>query len=475
MERDGIDDVLDELSEYALDSRSFSDETLEAARVALLDTMGCALAGIANPACAKLLGPMIAGTVVPKGSRVPGTRYVLTPLEAAFNFGIALRWLDFNDTWLAAEWGHPSDNLAAILPLADYLSQTYHDSPASQAPTMRDVLDVMIRAYEIQGILALTNSLNRRGLDHVLFVKVASAAACARLFGADKHQMQSAISNAWLDNAPLRTYRHAPNTGSRKSWAAGDASSRGLFFSHLAMKGEMGYPLALRTPKWGVQDVILGGGELTLGRTLQSFVVENILFKVSYPAEFHAQTALEAAIQLHPTVAHRWNEVSRICIKTHESAIRIIDKQGKLHNAADRDHCIQYIVAVGLLKGNLTSLDYEDEAAMDERIDWLRARTHVTENPQYSADYLDLNTRSAASSVTVWFQDGTSSETVSVEYPLGHPNRRSEAMPALKEKFAESASLILGSVRTDELLNTLWVQSDWLDWPVFRFVELFIS
>ncbi|MCL6452088.1 MAG: bifunctional 2-methylcitrate dehydratase/aconitate hydratase [Alicyclobacillus sp.] len=470
-----VDEVMDEIVTYALDSASPSGAAMETARLAVLDTVGCALAALAYPACTRLLGPPVPGTHVPNGARVPGTTEVVDPVQAAFDFGALLRWLDYNDTWLAAEWGHPSDNLGAILPVADALCRGSLVRPAgTERPRMQDVLDALVRAYEIQGVLSLDNSLNQRGLDHVLFVKIASAAACARLLGANRDQMMSAVSNAFLDNAPLRTYRHAPNTGSRKSWAAADACSRGVRFALLAMRGEPGYARALSAPTWGFEDVVFGGNQLTLSRPLQSYVMEHVLFKVSYPAEFHAQTALEAAILLHPEVGHRWGDVAKIRIETHASAIRIIDKRGPLRNPADRDHCIQYIVAVGLLKGGLTALDYEDAAAADERIDRLRGCTEVVEEPQYSADYLDPQKRSVASAVTVQFADGTATRRVAVEYPLGHPFRRAEALPALRSKFLTNAAGALGHDRAVALADRFWETRDWLGMPVSEWVDEFL-
>src|SRR5690625_3279611 len=374
-------------------------------------TIGCGILALSYPECTKLLGPVVPGTVVPNGTRVPGTSHVLDPVRGAFNIGTMIRWLDYNDTWLAAEWGHPSDNLGGILAVADYISQSR--AAKGQSPlAIRDVLEMMIKAHEIQGILALENSLNRVGLDHVLFVKIATTAVVTKMLGGGREEINNALSNAWLDNSSLRTYRHAPNTGSRKSWAAGDATSRAVLLAQLAVKGEMGYPSALTAPGWGFQDVLFNGQTLTLARPLDTYVMENVLFKVSYPAEFHAQTAAEAAIQLYPKIKDRLHEIDQITINTHESAIRIIDKQGPLHNPADRDHCLQYIVAIGLLKGDITADDYEDEVAMDPIIDQLREKMVVTENKQYTTDYLDPNKRSIANALQVHFTDGTVTDRV---------------------------------------------------------------
>ncbi|HEY4550543.1 MAG TPA: 2-methylcitrate dehydratase, partial [Bacillus sp. (in: firmicutes)] len=379
-----IDQLLEDVTEYVLNKEISSVEALETARYVLLDTLGCGILALNYPECTKLMGPIVPGTVVPNGSRVPGTSYVLDPVRGAFNIGCMIRWLDYNDTWLAAEWGHPSDNLGGILAVADYISRV-RVSEGKDPLTMNTVLESMIKAHEIQGVLALENSLNRVGLDHVLFVKVATTAVVAKLLGGTKEEITNALSHAWIDNSSLRTYRHAPNTGSRKSWAAGDATSRGVHLALIALKGEMGYKTALSAPGWGFQDVLFNKQELKLARPLDSYVMENVLFKVSYPAEFHAQTAAECAVQLHPEVINRLDEIDRITITTHESAIRIIDKEGPLNNPADRDHCIQYITAIGLIFGDIVADHYEDETASDPRVDRLRDKMVVVENKQYSA------------------------------------------------------------------------------------------
>jgi 2-methylcitrate dehydratase len=409
------------------------------ARLCLMDALGCAMAALNFPACTRLLGPLSPGTVVPDGARVPGTSYQLDPVAAAFNFGALIRWLDFNDTWLAAEWGHPSDNLGGILMAADWFSRR---ATASGQPPLRvgDVLNGLIQAYEIQGVLALANSFNRVGLDHVLLVRVATTAVATRLLGGSEAEIINAVSNAWIDGGALRTYRHAPNTGSRKSWAAGDATSRGVFLALLALKGEMGYPSALTAKTWGFEDALFNGQPVSLARPLGSYVMENILFKVSFPAEFHAQTAVEAAFRLHPRVAERLDDIEKIVITTQESAKRIIDKTGPLYNPADRDHSIQYMTAIGLLRGSLTAEDYEDAAAADVRIDQLREKMVCVENPQFSRDYLDPEKRSIANAVQVFFKDGSQTENVVVEYPLGHVRRRSEAVALLDDKFTENLS-----------------------------------
>ena len=397
------------------------------------------------------------------GARVPGTSYQLDPIAAAFNIGTLIRWLDFNDTWLAAEWGHPSDNLGAILAVTDWLGRQQSAGkrpaafatplPASAPPTLGDVLRAMVQAHEIQGVLALDNSFNRVGLDHVLLVRVASAAVSARLLGGSREQILNAISQAWLDGSALRVYRHAPNTGSRKSWAAGDATSRGVRLALIALAGEMGYPSALSAPTWGFQDVSFRGRPVTLGRPLGSYVMENVLFKISFPAEFHAQTAVECALRLHPQAGGRLDEISRVALTTHESAIRIIDKTGPLRNPADRDHCLQYMTAIGLIYGSLTAEHYEDRVAADPRIDALRAKMTVTENLDYSRDYLDPAKRSIANAVQVFFRDGTATEPVAVEYPLGHRRRRAEGLPHLKAKARNALAPRLGAAQAEALVQ----------------------
>lgn len=398
------DQVLVDIADYVLNYQINSDEAYNTARNCLMDTLGCGLEALSYPACTKLLGPIVPGTVVPNGAKVPGTQFQLDPVQAAFNIGAMIRWLDFNDTWLAAEWGHPSDNLGGILATADWISRT-RVSQGKAPLTMRDVLTAMIKAHEIQGVLALENSFNRVGIDHVILVKVASTAVVAGMLGASRDEIINAVSNAWVDGQALRTYRHAPNTGSRKSWAAGDATSRAVRLALMAMKGEMGYPSALSAKGWGFYDVLFKGQPFKFQRPYGSYVMEHVLFKISFPAEFHAQTAVECAFALHQQIAHRVDtlekidQIDKIVITTHESAIRIIDKSGPLANPADRDHCIQYMSAVGLLKGNLTAADYEDDVAADPRIDALRAKMQCVENTQYTQDYLDPDKRSDRKSV----------------------------------------------------------------------------
>ncbi|HZZ77664.1 MAG TPA: bifunctional 2-methylcitrate dehydratase/aconitate hydratase [Gemmataceae bacterium] len=435
------------IADYVTAAPKFSDEAYETARYCLMDSLGCAMLALQYPACAKHLGPIVPGTMVPSGVRVPGTAFELDPIKGAFDIGCTIRWLDFNDTWLAAEWGHPSDNLGAILAVADYLAR------AGKRVTMRDVLAGMIQAHEIQGVLALQNSFNRVGLDHVVLVKVASTAVATRLLGGSHAQIVNALSHAWIDGQSLRTYRHAPNAGQRKSWAAGDATSRAVRLALLAMNGEPGLPSALSVPKWGFCDVLFKGQRLQVPRAYGSYVMENVLFKISFPAEFHAQTATECAMKLHPLVKDRLDQIDRIELTTQESAIRIISKTGPLHNPADRDHSLQYIVAVPLIFGRLTADDYEDAVASDPRIDALRARMQVVEDPRYTREYLEPDRRSISNAVQVYFKDGTSTPKVEVEYPIGHRRRRAEGIPLLVKKFTENLATRLPAPQARGILD----------------------
>ena len=465
------DEALLAIATYASQATIASTEAYTTARYALLDALGCGILALRYPECTRLLGPVVPGMVVPNGSRVPGTAFVLDPVQAAFNIGLLIRWLDYNDTWLAAEWGHPSDNLGGILAAADYLSQT-RQAAGLPPLMMRDVLTAQIKAYEIQGVLALENSLNRVGLDHGLFVKAASTAVVTALFGGNTEHIINALSHAWLDGGTLRTYRHAPNTGSRKSWAAADATSRAVWLALLALKGEMGYPTALTAKDWGFSDVLFKGQALRLPRPFDSYIIENILFKI-FPAEFHAQTALECAIALHPLVVTRLEQIERVTINTHESAMRIINKTGPLHNPADRDHCLQYIVAIGLLKGHLSADDYEDSAAADPRIDALRAKITVEEDPLYSRDYLDPDKRSIANAVQVFFQDSFSSAKIAVEYPLGHRRRRAEGLPLLEQKFVNNLATCFSPQQVDAILRLSNDQDRLEETPVQEFLLAF--
>ncbi len=471
--RPAPDPLLTDLADYVLDTTVGSEEAYATSRLCLMDALGCAMAALAHPACAKLLGPVVPGTLVPDGARVPGTQFQLDPVTAAFNLGAMIRWLDYNDTWLAAEWGHPSDNLGGILATADWLSRKAV-AGGRKPLIVRDVLTALIQAYEIQGVLALENSFNRVGLDHVVLVKVATTAVSARLLGCTRDEIVNALSNAWIDGPSLRTYRHAPNTGSRKSWAAGDAASRGVQHSLMALKGEMGYPSALTARTWGFYDAFFKGQPFRLSRPFGSYVMENILFKVSFPAEFHAQTAVEAALQLHPFVKDRLAEIEKVVITTQESALRIIDKKGPLTNFADRDHCIQYMTAIGLIFGELTADHYGDVLASDPRIDALREKMACVEEPQYSRDYLDPEKRSIANAVQVFFKNGTKTDFVEVQYPLGHRRRRQEALPHLQEKFRENLASRLPEKQISSI-SGLFRNPERLDaTPVHELVDLFV-
>jgi len=467
------DKILSKIADYVLQYQVSSEEALQTARYCLMDTLGCGMEALQYPACAKLLGPIVSGIQVENGARVPGTDYVLDPVQAAFNLGAMVRWLDFNDTWLAAEWGHPSDNLGGILMAADWFSRNAVLN-GKEPLLMGDVVLAMIKAHEIQGILALENSFNRVGLDHVILVKIASTAVVSGLLGATREQLINALSNAWVDGQSLRTYRHAPNTGSRKSWATGDATSRAVWLALIALRGEMGYPSAITAPNWGFQDVLFKGRELSLPQEFGSYVMENVLFKISFPAEFHAQTAVEAAFQLHPVVKNRLDEVEKIVINTHESAIRIIDKRGPLHNPADRDHCLQYMTAIGLIFGELTADHYEDGIAADPRIDVLRERMIVLENRDYSRDYLDPQKRSIANAVQVFFKDGSTTENVVVEYPLGHRRRRAEGIPLLLEKFRRHLNHRFSSVQSERIVELCLDPQRLSQTPVDKFVDLWV-
>ncbi|WP_437222237.1 bifunctional 2-methylcitrate dehydratase/aconitate hydratase [Planctomicrobium sp. SH661] len=466
------DDLLQQIADYVLATDAItSEEALETARLCLMDTLGCGLLALNYPACVKLLGPVVPGATMPgHGARVPGTSYELEPVQAAFNIGAMVRWLDFNDTWLAAEWGHPSDNLGGILAVADYLSRN-----GEKPLTMHDVLVAMIQAHEIQGVLALENGFNRVGLDHVLLVRIASTAVVTRLLGGSRDDIINALSNAFIDGGALRTYRHAPNTGSRKSWAAGDATSRAVRHALFALKGEMGYPSALTAKIWGFQDVLFQGRPLSVpAQGFGTYVMENVLFKISFPAEFHAQTAVEAAITLHSEVASRIDEIERIVIETQESGKRIIDKTGPLANPADRDHCLQYMTAVPLLKGALTAEDYEDHVAADPRIDALRAKMEVVENPHFTRDYLDPSKRSIGNAVQVFFRDGTATGRVSVEYPIGHRRRREEGIPVLIAKFEKNLLGRIPARPAQRILELCRDRRALEQTPVNRFQDLFV-
>jgi 2-methylcitrate dehydratase len=469
------DSVLTDIVDYVQDYVIESDLAFETARHCLIDTLGCGLEALEYPACTKLLGPIVPGTIVPHGAKVPGTSFQLDPVQAAFNIGAMIRWLDFNDTWLAAEWGHPSDNLGGILATADWIART-RIAGGKPPPLMREVLTAMIKAHEIQGVIALENSFNRVGLDHVLLVKVASTAVVAHLLGCTREEIVNALSLAWVDGQALRTYRHAPNTGSRKSWAAGDATSRAVRLALIAKTGEMGYPTVLTAKTWGFYDVSFKAQPFKMQRPYGSYVMENVLFKISYPAEFHSQTAVEAAMTLHGALLARGKsaaDIARVTIRTHEACIRIIDKQGPLANPADRDHCIQYMVAVPLLFGRLTAADYEDGVASDPRIDALRAKIVCSEEPAFTRDYHDPAKRSIANALLVELRDGTKLEEVSVEYPIGHRRRRADGIPLLLAKFRRNLARRFPEKQQKAILDASLDRDRLENMPVNEYVDLY--
>jgi 2-methylcitrate dehydratase len=473
-ERPPFDKVIADIADYALGYEIKSDLAYETAHYCLMDTLGCGLEALEYPACTKLLGPIVPGTAVPHGARVPGTSFQLDPVQAAFNIGAMIRWLDYNDTWLAAEWGHPSDNLGGILAVADWLSRTR--AVEGKPPlTMRQVLTGMIKAHEIQGCIALENSFNKVGLDHVVLVKVASTAVVCGLLGLNREQTLNAISLAWVDGQSLRTYRHAPNTGSRKSWAAGDATSRAVRLALMARAGEMGYPSALTAKTWGFYDVSFKGQEFKFQRPYGSYVMENVLFKISFPAEFHAQTAVEAAMTLKKMLDAKGKtaaDIRKITIRTHEACLRIIDKKGRLSNPADRDHCIQYMIAIPLIFGRLTAADYEDAVAGDVRIDELRAKVECVEEPQFTKDYHDPEKRSIANGLRVELDNGGTLE-VTVEYPIGHRRRREDGMPLLVEKFKRNLARRFGEAQQQRILDASMDRGRLEQMPVSEYVDLY--
>jgi 2-methylcitrate dehydratase len=471
-ERPAPDAILTAIADYAKDYKVESKQAFETARYCLMDTLACGFQALKYPACTKVLGPVVPGATMSGGARVPGTSFQLDPVQAAFNIGAMIRWLDFNDTWLAAEWGHPSDNLGGILASADYLARKAARDGGSK-PTVRDVLTGMIKAHEIQGILALENSFNRVGLDHVLLVRVASTAVVTDLLGGSREQIANAVSNAWIDGGALRTYRHAPNTGSRKSWAAGDATSRAVRHALIALTGEMGYPSALSARTWGFSDVLFKGKPLSLPQPFGSYVMENVLFKISFPAEFHAQTAVEAAITLHPQVRDRLDQIERVVIETQEPGVRIIDKTGPLANPADRDHCIQYMTAVPMIFGRLTAADYEDSVANDPRIDALRAKMSVRENASFTQDYYAADKRYIGNAVQVFFRDGSATQRIQVDYPIGHRKRREEGMPVLVKKFEASVEAHF-EPRQAAKVTALFADASVDDMPVDEFVDVMV-
>ena len=470
------DKVITDIVDYVLNYEIRSEPAWSTAQYCLLDTLGCGFEALTYPACTKLLGPVVPGTIVPNGAKVPGTSYQLDPVQAAFNIGAIVRWLDFNDTWLAAEWGHPSDNLGGILAVADWLSRTA--VARGKSPLLiKDVLDAMIRAHEIQGVMALENSFNRVGLDHVILVKLATTAVVGKLIGLTRDELVNAISLVFVDGQSLRTYRHAPNTGSRKSWAAGDATSRGVRLALIAQTGEMGYPSVLSAKIWGFYDVSFRGKPFAFQREYSSYVMEHVLFKISYPAEFHAQTAVEAAMIVYNKLLSEnktADDIKHIRIRTHEAAIRIIDKQGSLHNPADRDHCLQYMIAVPLVFGRLTAADYEDDIAKDSRINELRSKMETEEVGQFTKDYLDPDKRSIANALTVTLNDGTVWEEVLVEYPIGHKRRREEGIPLLIQKFKTNLARIFSSKQQKAIADVALNSDKLMNIPVNEFVDLMV-
>ncbi|WP_026815635.1 bifunctional 2-methylcitrate dehydratase/aconitate hydratase [Arenimonas composti] len=468
------DQAMVDIANYVADYYIGSSEAYTTARYMLLDSLACAMLAMRHPECVKHLGPIVPGAVLPGGSRVPGTSWELDPAQAAYNIGVQIRWLDFNDTWLAAEWGHPSDNLGAILAVGDWLSrkaEREHGKPI----TVRDILTAAIKAHEIQGCYALKNSFNRVGLDHVILVRLASTALTTHMLGGSKDEIVNAVSHSWIDGGTLRAYRHAPQAGPRKSWAAGDACRRAVTHALNAVKGCVGYPSALSAKTWGFADVMFKGREFEFERPFGSYVMENILFKISFPAEFHAQTAVECAMKLHGEVAGRLDEIERITIETQEAGVRIIDKTGPLANYADRDHCLQYMVAVPLIFGRLTADDYSDTVAADPRIDALRAKMEVSENPQFTADYFDPDKRFIGNAVQVHFKDGTRSERVAVDVPIGHRERRGEGITALLQKFESAIGGQLPSRRVEQILALTSDTSRFEATPIHRFIDLFTS
>lgn len=460
------------IADYVADYPLSSTEAFQTARYMLMDSLACAMLAMKHPECVKHLGPLVPGAQMTDGARVPGTPYQLDPVQAAYNIGVQVRWLDFNDTWLAAEWGHPSDNLGTILALADYLSRQSAAS-GGKVLTVRDVLAYAIKAHEIQGCYALQNSFNRVGLDHVILVRLASTAVATHMLGGSREQIINAVSHSWIDNGALRTYRHAPNAGPRKSWAAGDACRRAVTHALNAVKGCVGYPSALSAKTWGFYDVAFNGKRFEFERPFGTYVMENVLFKISFPAEFHAQTAVECAMKLHRDVAPRLEQVDRVVIETQEAGARIIDKTGPLANYADRDHCIQYMVAVPLIFGRLTADDYSDAVAADPRIDALRAKMQVSENPQFTKDYFDPDKRYIGNSAQVFFTDGTATEKVSIDYPIGHRKRRDEGIPVLLQKFESALRGHLPAHRVEQILEIARDPTGFEAMPVPRLMDLF--
>jgi len=467
------DQLLVDIARYATEHDIQGDAAFETAFYCLMDTLACGFQALRFPACTRLLGPVVPGATMARGARVPGTSYELDPVQAAFNIGAMIRWLDFNDTWLAAEWGHPSDNLGGILAVADYLSRQAV-AAGKPSPTVRDVTTAMIKAHEIQGVIALENSFNRVGLDHVLLVRIASTAVVTQLLGGTQQQVINALSNAWLDGGALRAYRHAPNTGSRKSWAAGDATSRAVRHALMAIAGEMGYPSALSARTWGFCDVLFEGRPFSIPQRFGSYVMENVLFKISFPAEFHGQTAVECAMRLHPAVRDRVDDIDRVVIETQESAVRIIDKTGPLANPADRDHCLQYMTAIPLIFGRLTAADYEDAVANDPRVDALRSKMIVRENATFTEEYYAPDKRCIGNAVQVFFTDGTATGRVQVDFPIGHRRRRAEGIPLLVQKFEASVAGHFSPAQAEKIRAVFADRARLEAMPVHEFVSVMV-
>ena len=465
------DKVLADIADYADRYRVGSKLARETARLCLIDSLSCAFEALGYPACTKLLGPVVAGTIVPHGARVPGTTYVLDPVAATFNLGALVRWLDFNDAFYGETVIHPSDTISAVLMTADHLSRAR--VACGKAPlAMRDVLESTVKAYEIMGELALENGFGAVGLDHTILVKIAVTAVVTKLLGGTREEIVNAVSNAWIDGHALATFRRRPNTGSRKSWAAGDAASRGVWLALQAVKGEMGYPSALTARTWGFYDALFDGRRFRFQRPYTSYVIENVLFKIPYPTAFHGQSGVEAAIKLHPLVKDRLDDIRRVEVRCHNSTMVILDKTGPLHNPADRDHCMQYMMAVGMIYGTMTAEHYEDHVAADPRIDALRAKMKLAESRQYEREYHDPARRTNANSIQVFFKDGTKTPLSEVLYPLGHRRRRNEAIPVLMGKFEASVVRVFAPKRRDAILAACRDPQRLEAQPVNEFIDL---
>lgn len=465
------DKVLVEIAQYVDRYAVKSKLAWETARLTLIDTLGCGFEALSYPACTKLLGPIVPGTIVPNGARVPGTPYVLDPERAALNTGALFRWLDFNDAFYGATVIHPSDTYGGIVPIADWVSRT-RVARRKEPLLMRDVLEAGIKAYEVMGGLAIENGFTDVGLDHTILVKIGVTPVVTRLLGGTREEIVNALSNAWLDGHALAAFRRKPNTGSRKSWAAGDAASRGVRLALMAVKGEMGYPAALSAKRWGFYEALFKGKPFTFQRPLGSYVMENTLFKIPYPTAFHGQSGVEAAIKLHPLVKDRLDEIEHIDVKCHNSSMTILDKTGPLYNPADRDHCMQYMMAVGMIYGTMTAEHYEDHIAADPRIDKLRAKMKLSESAQFERDYHDPAKRSNANSIHVYFKDGTKAPLSVVEYPLGHRRRRKEGIPAVMEKFEKNVARVFAAKQRGRIMAVCLDQQKLEATPVNEFMDL---